>query len=1427
MPMPLPVVPADKSPRLTPTDVTQFVRLEQCERFLRFKLAERSGQKFMSAYDVAPERIPPIMSLSGNDFEARLMADLKTRYQCINYAELAKNDDNRPDNARELAATVNAMSPGEVRVFFQTRLDVHLAGWNLRGDVDVIRIEKSPTGEVLILIVDAKSTTKVKIEHRLQVAFYRLMLEAALQIHAVAHAEIGLGVLYREPVEPDEDELEKLALHRAQSFALFGLQLALLEQVTDVPNYLRAVHDLVLSANSTARRIAAAEFASVPYCLNAKCDGCLYNEFCMKSCAEHDDLSLVPYLSATDKGLLMASGVSNVRQLAGLKDLVGEPARELVGVAAHADTVRQIAGLWSIGARLDELIHRAKKVIKSLKDKSAPALNYIPARGNSSLPVTSETQHPNLVMVYVDAQYDALHERLYLLGARVVAHRGGKPLAERNIVELTSGPPVSATIEQSLFSAWSRKLLEAVCSLAVGDGSQNPTQKLAPIHFVFFNRAEQTVLLEGLARNFQPVLQASPPLYDFLTDIAAFDSPMATFLDEEIRTFKNYPMLCQSLQSIARFLKFDWKTPLDFTQLFKAKLFDYIGKMDIDGMPEFYTRRARFGSSLPLEYAYAAWGQLPAPEKHDPFTPYRHVTMSDLVAFQARRLEAIECITHDIQGNKFTTKTSFKLPDLATYSTVARELSGALSEFTQIERFVELNDWKTLRHIPATRRALLGETLIVEYVEADQTPEVAEANRENQRRKALYEKWKREHQARFGDQKMELDDEQKEATKFLETAFRVQLRISHQCLDCDLHESLLLSNLRAGEMMVLFPTVMVDDRLPVAEQVEFTPTAKQMLYGPRVKFHRFAQAQKDEQGRTISICVDVEFKNGFATESMKPFHFGGSYRPLETGKLYTLDADPNNIYGYWQSRVVAGLCDGERTTLYDLLVSPKHPANLSGAPGQTRFLAGLQAFEKAGLFHPLEESKAEYIAGHATTPVLVVQGPPGTGKSYSTAFAVFARIQALMQISQPCRVFVSCKTHAATDVLLDNIREVQKLLRSFHDQNPKLFGQYFETRLLEVPLYRLGPKSEPAAGISKIDDENGTPAKNGKLIQSSAYVVIGATPGKIYKLCNKPKKLFHNRIADLLILDEASQMNLPESITASLVMKPEARLIVVGDHRQMPPIVKHDWSQEKRRTFQQYAVYESLFDTLRKQNPPMIRFAESFRLHTTMAAFLRQEVYRHDGIEYHSRATKTLLPLSHTDAFVQAVLDPQHALVVVLHDECGSQVRNDTEMRILTPILAALADPAQYGLAAEHGLGVVVPHRAQRAAMQEAFPQLAIRDALTGESLGSAIDTVERFQGGERQVILVSATESDRGYLLASSAFLLDPRRLTVAISRAKQKMILVASRSIFSLFSPDDETFANLQLWKNLLAEACPTAAWQGEREATRVEVWGSGKKT
>src|SRR5947207_14026528 len=98
----LPVLPRDGPLPLTPTDVSQFVRLEQCERYLRFRLAERAGQKFMEEYGVIPQRITPLLSLSGSTFEEGVEKDLSTRFRTVQYAARYALDHNRPSNNKEV-----------------------------------------------------------------------------------------------------------------------------------------------------------------------------------------------------------------------------------------------------------------------------------------------------------------------------------------------------------------------------------------------------------------------------------------------------------------------------------------------------------------------------------------------------------------------------------------------------------------------------------------------------------------------------------------------------------------------------------------------------------------------------------------------------------------------------------------------------------------------------------------------------------------------------------------------------------------------------------------------------------------------------------------------------------------------------------------------------------------------------------------------------------------------------------------------------------------------------------------------------------------------------------------------------------------------------------------------------------------------------
>jgi len=219
-----------------------------------------------------------------------------------------------------------------------------------------------------------------------------------------------------------------------------------------------------------------------------------------------------------------------------------------------------------------------------------------------------------------------------------------------------------------------------------------------------------------------------------------------------------------------------------------------------------------------------------------------------------------------------------------------------------------------------------------------------------------------------------------------------------------------------------------------------------------------------------------------------------------------------------------------------------------------------------------------------------------------------------------------------------------------------------------------------------------------------------------------------------------------------------------------------------------------------------------------VAEYLRREIYEQDGIRYHSQLAPTFDASVAGNAMVEAILNGGHPIVVVRHDEAASQQRNELETAIIRQIYLGLEGRRLSRFERHLNVGVVVPHRAQRAEVRS-----RLIGAIGRDDVGDDVDTVERFQGGERDVIIVSATESDPAYLRAAGDFLFDPRRLTVAISRAKQKLIVVAARSVFEFLPTDTEMLRDTALWRNLLQDACRLPLWEGDVDGHRVQVFGN----
>ena len=367
----------------TPTDVSQFMRLG-CARYMRLRLVQKEqGDSFLYDYDVAPQAITPLLTAAGLDFERRVEQAAAAAFASIhcadpdgeNAGEAAQAARGLTDNAL-VAERARLLGDGEILLLFQPRLAALLGIWSIVGDADVLRLNRDDAGQLHILIVDIKSTAQVKTEHRLQVAFYAEMIREVLAEAAVPVAAVNIGILYRGPADggaaPGLPPLREAA-QRNLAKRLLGVDGALLEVIADMQNYTAEVRDLLVGDDAQIVQIAEMPFSEVPYSLGLRCDGCLFNEFCMKDSHERGDLSAIPYITDAQKQSLQAEGVCTVGEVAGLMQFAGDDAGNedaanedaakdtLTPAERHKALVRRLLS-GNVGPHLEELVLRARRV---------------------------------------------------------------------------------------------------------------------------------------------------------------------------------------------------------------------------------------------------------------------------------------------------------------------------------------------------------------------------------------------------------------------------------------------------------------------------------------------------------------------------------------------------------------------------------------------------------------------------------------------------------------------------------------------------------------------------------------------------------------------------------------------------------------------------------------------------------------------------------------------------------------------------------------------------------------------------------------------------------------------------------------------------------------------------------------------------------
>jgi DNA replication ATP-dependent helicase Dna2 len=368
----------------------------------------------------------------------------------------------------------------------------------------------------------------------------------------------------------------------------------------------------------------------------------------------------------------------------------------------------------------------------------------------------------------------------------------------------------------------------------------------------------------------------------------------------------------------------------------------------------------------------------------------------------------------------------------------------------------------------------------------------------------------------------------------------------------------------------------------------------------------------------------------------------------------------------------------------------------------------------------------------------LIHGPPGTGKTRTLARLV------QLCLDRGERVLVACPTNVALDRLLIYLIKlgVNDFLRI---GNLQAVSEEFADA-----VRRLG---KPHVLLRNLASSRiGTNAFRSRV---NRVPLVGATA---FQCSVHP--LFSSQRFDRVIVDEAGQLDEPSTL-APLAL---AGLFVLGgDHLQLPPIVLSKGENADQATGLEQSLFERLF--LSSPSQRVSRLRTQYRMNTQIQAIPSRVFYDGTLVASPDAATRRLnidsrLP---DEPEISRIIDPDEPVVFVDIPGSDRAKARPEEASVACKIVERLV-----GLGVPSAeIGVITPYRAQQA---------MIRAGLNHGRAGIpvSVDTVDRFQGGEKEVIILSLARSD-----GVTSFLADRKRLNVSLSRARSKLILLGHAAV------------------------------------------------
>ena len=433
-------------------------------------------------------------------------------------------------------------------------------------------------------------------------------------------------------------------------------------------------------------------------------------------------------------------------------------------------------------------------------------------------------------------------------------------------------------------------------------------------------------------------------------------------------------------------------------------------------------------------------------------------------------------------------------------------------------------------------------------------------------------------------------------------------------------------------------------------------------------------------------------------------------------------------------------------------------------------------------------------------PLTLIWGPPGTGKTHTVAHILAGYALAALAEKKPLRILVTAFTHNA---IVNVLRKLAELARAYN---------IAPETLSIVKLLGSGNAAddELPPGVERLADEDLEVC----LQRESQCIVAGGTVWSAYKGMKKAGGVIRPWF-DVVLVDEASQMRLPDALIAFGASKSHSNIILAGDDQQLPPIIhgtypeEHEYMLSSVFAFMRRQIEKASVDDSTIEARKLFQLEENFRMNEPLTAYPRQVLYR--GRFKSTRPDiriQTAPAIDETsEEIIDTILHPERPVVLCWYTSPRSfTARNPIEAELV----ALLTDRLSRTLLREtkdktlkpysskdfvrHGLAVLAPHRAQNSAIRQA---LARRGFDGRQRPMPLVDTVEKMQGKEREVILVSYGVADEEYATAEAQFLLSRNRFNVAATRAERKLIILCSDTVLDAVPTDRRTLLEAMMLK------------------------------